>query len=102
MVNCSIKDRMPATLSADKIGDELIRIAPAECLVGESDTELVEPYADTMMVTRRPPWSMAHDTAIEKLSRHFGTAGVDGFGALLDLAAPVDELHVGLFGRVVV
>ena len=60
--------------------DELLRIAPAECLVAE-ESELLPDYASReTLVTQRPPWSFTLETALEKLSAHFGTRGVSGFG----------------------
>ena len=32
------------------------------------------------MITTRPPWAFAQQTALEALSRHFQTAGMEGFG----------------------
>lgn len=60
--------------------DELLRVAPAECLVAE-ESEILPDYASReTLVTRRPLWSFTLETAIEKLSSHFGTRGVSGFG----------------------
>ncbi len=33
-----------------------------------------------MMVTRRPAWAFAQQTARQALAKHFGTAGLEGFG----------------------
>ncbi len=67
-------------LPAVRLGDELARIGPAECLVGE-DVELPAVVAAMeTMVTRRPSWDFAADTAREALHKHFAVASLEGFG----------------------
>lgn len=63
-----------------QLADQLARIAPAECLVAEESEPLPTQTASSMMVTRRPAWAFAAATAREGLSKHFGTAGLEGFG----------------------
>ena len=63
-----------------QLADQLARIAPAECLVAEDAEPLPQNPAGQMMVTRRPPWAFAAGTLCETLAKHFGTAGLDGFG----------------------
>jgi DNA mismatch repair protein MutS len=64
----------------DRLADQLARLAPSECLLAE---DVVPPAADLnerMMVTRRPPWAFSRQTALDSLTKHFGTAGLEGFG----------------------
>jgi len=63
-----------------RLADEVTRIAPVELLVSDDSEALAEPFRDQTMVTFRPSWSMAIDTAGENLAKHFGTSGVEGFG----------------------
>jgi len=69
-----------AAFSRRQLADQLARIAPAECLVAEESEPLPTQTAASMMVTRRPAWAFAAATAREGLSKHFGTAGLEGFG----------------------
>jgi len=69
-----------ATVPADRLADEITRIAPAELLVSDDSAELGEAFTDQTMITHRPAWSMANDVAWEGLTKHFGTAGLEGFG----------------------
>jgi DNA mismatch repair protein MutS len=62
------------------LADQLARIAPAECLVAEDSEPLPAQAASATMVTRRPAWSFASAAAREGLAKHFGTAGLEGFG----------------------
>ncbi len=63
-----------------KIVDELLRIAPAECLIPEQ-SELVPDYvASETLLTSRPPFAFSLETGESKLSQHFGTKGLSGFG----------------------
>jgi len=63
-----------------RIGDQLARIAPAECLVSEDDPPLPTGLNERMMVTSRPGWAFSTEIARETLAKHFGTAGLEGFG----------------------
>jgi len=63
-----------------QLADQLARIAPAECLLSEDAPPLPGPLADGMMVTRRPAWAFSPQTARQTLAKHFGTAGLEGFG----------------------
>jgi DNA mismatch repair protein MutS len=62
------------------LADQLARIAPSECLVSEEWDSLPEFFDEQMMLTRRPAWAFAQGTAEEGLAKHFGTAGLEGFG----------------------
>ena len=65
---------------AGRLADQLARIAPAECLASEDARQLPLPLDEKMMVTRRPDWAFSYQTARQALSKHFGTAGLEGFG----------------------
>jgi DNA mismatch repair protein MutS len=83
-----------ATVPLARLGDELARIGPAECLVSEDSdfaaTEKESPAASPRplvgalqagtMLTRRPAWAFGLDTAIATLQKHFQTATLEGFG----------------------
>ncbi len=68
-----------ATCRADRIGDELARIGPAECLVSEDDPPAAA-LSDGVLITRRPPFVFAHKTSQAALEKHFGTNTLEGFG----------------------
>lgn len=69
-----------AVFSADRLADELARINPSECLVCEDDDPLPPYLRETLMLTKRPAWSFAHEAATLALSKHFGAASLEGFG----------------------
>ncbi len=62
------------------LADHLARIGPSECLLAEDAPPMPAYLEEGMMVTRRPGWAFSHDAACELLSKHFGTAGLEGFG----------------------
>ena len=63
-----------------QIADQLARIAPAECLLDEDGEPLPAHLTERMMVSRRPAWAFAHQAAVAALSKHFGTANLEGLG----------------------
>jgi len=69
-----------AGFPANRVTDQLARIAPAECLVSEDAEPLPGVLDERMMVTRRPAWALSYQTGREALAKHFGTAGLEGFG----------------------
>ncbi len=91
-----------AGFPARQLPDQLARVAPAECLLSDDGTPLptekgdsphlperpggcfaqmgAVPFFRGMMVTRRPAWAFAQQTARQVLAKHFGTAGLEGFG----------------------
>lgn len=69
---------MAGSCAADRLGDELARIAPAECLVVD-DAKLAD-APGRMLVTRRPAWAFGLAEASQGLNRHFGTHSLEGFG----------------------
>ncbi len=71
---------MAAGFPAHQLPDQLARLAPAECLLGEDSPPLTPDLDERMMVTRRPDWAFSRQTAEQSLAKHFGTAGLEGFG----------------------
>jgi DNA mismatch repair protein MutS len=71
---------LAAGFPARQLADQLARIAPAECLLSEEAAPLPGQLDEQMMVTRRPGWAFAPATARQVLAKHFGTAGLQGFG----------------------
>ena len=63
-----------------RLGDELNRIGPAEVLTDEDEELLADEIPESTLVTKRPAWAFAEDTARDNLSKHFGTATLEGFG----------------------
>ncbi len=60
--------------------DQLARLAPSECLVADSAEPLPGRLSEQMMITRRPDWAYNQVTAEQSLAKHFGIAGLEGFG----------------------
>lgn len=69
-----------AAFPPSQLADQLARIAPAECLLAEGAEPLPAHLDGQMMVTRRPAWAFGQTTGREALAKHFGTAGLEGFG----------------------
>ncbi len=69
-----------AAFSAKQLPDQLARIAPAECLLADDAAPLPSHLNERMMTTRRPAWAFSAQTARQTLAKHFGTAGLEGFG----------------------
>ena len=71
------------TLPVERLGDELARVGPAECLVSDDDqsqwSQQMSGERPTMF-TRRPPWAFGRESALSALEKHFQTASLDGFG----------------------
>ncbi len=74
----------------ERLLDELLRLAPAECLLADRRGELFEAetkklVADirqltTAIITERPGWYFDPYQARQRLLKHFGTATLEGFG----------------------
>jgi DNA mismatch repair protein MutS len=73
-----------AAFPAGQLADQLARIAPAECLVSEDAENSPAALDERMMITRRPAWAFSYETGQDTLSKHFGTAGLEGFGWTVD------------------
>jgi DNA mismatch repair protein MutS len=69
-----------ASFPARQLPDQLARIGPAECLLSDGEAPLPTHLNERMMVTRRPAWAFSQQTARQVLTKHFGTAGLEGFG----------------------
>jgi len=77
-----------ASFPQRQLADALARISPSECLLAEGAEPLPGYLEEEMMLTRRPDWAFAVSTAREALSKHFGTAGLEGFGFTSDEDVP--------------
>ncbi|MGE0538343.1 MAG: DNA mismatch repair protein MutS [Pirellulales bacterium] len=69
-----------ARVPAAAVGDELARIQPAECLVSSEGPGVPLGRDERMLLTPRPATSFGLSAATETLSKHFGTATLEGFG----------------------
>ena len=77
-------------LHEGKLIDELVRLAPAECLLADRRGELFEAETKKLtrnitqltnaIVTERPGWYFDPYQARQRLLKHFGTATLEGFG----------------------
>jgi len=77
-------------VAEDKLLDEILRLAPSECLLADRRGELFE--AETRKIsnqltqltnatiTERPSWYFDPYQARQRLLKHFGTATLEGFG----------------------
>ena len=68
-----------------QLPDQLARIGPAECLI---DEQAETGFLGKLLVTKRPAWAFSLATATQTLSKHFGTATLEGFGFDEDRDAP--------------
>src|SRR5262245_57563676 len=64
---------------ADRLADEIARLAPAESLVPEAAVESARPWVAGSVVPR-PDWTFDDTTAAQALHRHFGVVTLAGFG----------------------
>lgn len=69
-----------AAFAPNHLADQLARVAPSECLITEDAQPLPSHLNGQMMVTRRPAWAFAENTARQALAKHLGTASLEGFG----------------------
>src|SRR3954468_3213663 len=74
-----------ATFTAEQIADQLARIHPAELITSDESDALPNEWTNGTSTTRRPNWTFGRTTAIETLTKHFGTRSLDGFGFDADL-----------------
>ncbi len=65
---------------ADRLEDELARIAPAEVLLPEDDVQLRSPALQQWNITRRPAWTFGADESLRVLLSHFKAHSLEGFG----------------------
>ena len=85
-----------ASPAIERLGDELARLAPSECLVAEGQQGLLPP--ETSAVTTRPPWAFGRQVAIESLQKQFGAKTLEGFG--FDAESLRDGLALSAAGAV--
>jgi DNA mismatch repair protein MutS len=78
-----------AWFMANRLDDELARIAPTECLVADSASWELPISAGRVLVTRRPAWAFNIETAQGALNKHFGTLSLEGFGFEDDSVAAI-------------
>jgi DNA mismatch repair protein MutS len=69
-----------AHFPAAQLPDQLARIAPAECLLAEDGPPLPKHIDEKVLVTRRPGWAFALETARQNLLKHFRANNLEGFG----------------------
>src|SRR5262249_49155141 len=69
---------------ADRLHDELSRLAPAECLCPETHADgtatIIGRLAKAPTLTPQPDWTFDAATARSALGRHFGVTTFSGFG----------------------
>jgi len=69
-----------AVVPAEKLGDEVARVAPVEILISEAANDLPVEWTEGRMLTTRPAWAFGRESATASLSKHFGTQTLEGFG----------------------
>ncbi|HWG43263.1 MAG TPA: DNA mismatch repair protein MutS [Gemmataceae bacterium] len=76
-----------ADVPRERLSDEVLRLAPSECLCSEAMTDetgillaRVREALPRLIVTPRPDWTFDPRSACETLFRHFGVATLAGFG----------------------
>ncbi len=69
-----------AAIPADHVADQLARIQPAELLISDDAPMPPREWTSQQTITRRPAWTFGRTTALETLTKHFGTQSLDGFG----------------------
>jgi DNA mismatch repair protein MutS len=73
-----------ADVPTQRLADELLRLAPAECLVAEKEEkrtgEVVRAALPTAAVSLRPDWTFDPLSARKALHEHFGVLTMSGFG----------------------
>ncbi len=71
---------LAASFATATLRDQFARVAPSECLVSEGAEPELLATDDGCSITRRPVWTFAVDGAWKALTKHFGTASLEGFG----------------------
>ena len=69
-----------SVVPGNRVADELARISPSECLVSEDCDSTPKHLAEEMSLSKRAGWLFGRKAAVEVLSKHFGTKGLEGFG----------------------
>lgn len=86
---------LAAVFARSQLVDQLARIQPSECLISDECTELPAEIAAKTLITKCPPWCFGSQTAEAALTKHFGSASLDGFGF-----GPEDVLAVRAAGAI--
>jgi DNA mismatch repair protein MutS len=85
-VDISTGEFMVQDIIKSNLLDELTRINPSECILPENfvfkEFDLSERLSVdfNVMITNRADWEFSRETAYSKLTSHFGTASLEGFG----------------------
>jgi DNA mismatch repair protein MutS len=83
-----------AAFPIEQVADQLARIAPAELLISDDAPTPPREWATGDNITRRPAWTFGRTTALEALTKHFGTHTLEGFGFDGDTdASPIAALR---------
>ncbi|MCY2988443.1 MAG: DNA mismatch repair protein MutS [Planctomycetota bacterium] len=69
-----------AVFRAAQLPDQLARIHPSECLIGEDAAAEWQPRLPGLVFSKRPPWAFSLDGATAALTKHFATTTLEGFG----------------------
>ncbi len=72
-----------STVPLDRLGEEIQRIRPAECLCAERQTdEIAQKYGSILPIkpTNRPDWTFDQKTAIQAVHEQFKVSSLLGFG----------------------
>ncbi len=73
--------RFAATVvPADKLPDELARLAPVEILISDDAEKLSTQWTEGLVVTERPAWAFGRESAVKALTKQFSTHNLEGFG----------------------
>ncbi len=92
-------------ISKNELTDELARLQAAECLVPESQADSCRSLVQSARggassaVTPLPDWTFERNNALKRLTQHFNTANLDGFGcgdaglSLSAAGAALEYLH---------
>ncbi len=85
-VDISTGEFMVQDIIKSNLLDELTRINPSECILPENfafkEFDLPERLSVdfNVMITNRADWEFSRETAYSKLTSHFGTTSLEGFG----------------------
>ncbi len=71
--------RLTEVPDLESVLGEIERLRPAELIIDE-DQEFADSFADSIRITRRPPWHFELDSATRLLCAQFGTRDLNGFG----------------------
>ena len=69
-----------AVFPSSQLQDQLARINPSECLISEDHSVDLDTRFPSLAIAKRPAWAFSFDGAHKSLTKHFETAGLEGFG----------------------